>query len=62
MYSVKWNNVCILFFQVTFDVVEYDLNEHLRLLPTVEILQQRHLNVSVTDYQQSWKTIACDTG
>lgn len=56
--SVAQGYVRIFLPEVAFSVTEYNLDQHSRLLSTFRVRQQGHLDVLVTDRQQSGRPIA----
>ena len=59
-HHVEWKDLQIFLFEIALDVVEYNLDQNSKLLFTLNIRQQNHLDVSITDRQQDFKSIAHD--
>ncbi len=55
-------DVRIFFSKVALGVIEHNLDQHSGLLSSGWVLQQGHLDMSVTDRQQSGRPVARDSG
>jgi hypothetical protein len=59
---MKYEDIRIFLSEVALGVIEHDLDQDSGLLSSGWVLQQGHLDMSVTDRQQSWRAIARDSG